>query len=329
MLLILSDEYDATTDKVIDWLNYYNVSYIRMNDSSIIKKPNIQIDNKKTNWSLEVNESFSNDKITLLSENITRFWYRRGELTIRYNLPKSLLLPNDITFELQRHINNNTHDVIHFLYHNLNNIPHIGSFYDNNTVKVINLQVAKKIGLAIPSTIITDNKITLMQFLGHYKNCITKGIRCNNWGVKNQFEASCLTQFITLDEIMHLPDFFAPSLLQEYIDKWVELRIFYIDRVCYTAAIFSQQDEQTKVDFRNYNEEKPNRIIPYKLPNYIESKLILLMSELGMKSGSIDMLINNNEEYLFLEVNPIGQFVWISDSCNYNLEKILANYFNN
>ena len=44
-------------------------------------------------------------------------------------------------------------------------------------------------------------------------------------------------------------------------------------------AIFSQLDEKTKYDFRNYNHGKPNRNIPYKLPEDIKEKVLKYTKE--------------------------------------------------
>ncbi len=54
-------------------------------------------------------------------------------------------------------------------------------------------------------------------------------------------------------DIEKLPDTFSPSLIQGYVEKKYELRIFYLNGECFASAIFSQLDEQTKIDFRNYN----------------------------------------------------------------------------
>ena len=41
-----------------------------------------------------------------------------------------------------------------------------------------------------------------------------------------------------------------------------------------------------------------------------------------------ESLVNNNilqvQEFVFLEVNPVGQFGWVSKNCNYYLEKKIA-----
>ena len=91
-------------------------------------------------------------------------------------------------------------------------------------------------------------------------------------------------------------------------------------------AIFSQNDKQTEVDFRRYNKSKPNRNVPYQLPKSIELLLDILMKKINLDNGSIDIIVDNNGKYYFLEINPVGQFGMVSIPCNYYLEKKIANY---
>jgi D-alanine-D-alanine ligase-like ATP-grasp enzyme len=48
------------------------------------------------------------------------------------------------------------------------------------------------------------------------------------------------------------------------------------------------------------------------------------MSSIGLRSGSIDMILTPSGEYVFLEVNPVGQFKQVSYPCNFKLEKRIA-----
>jgi glutathione synthase/RimK-type ligase-like ATP-grasp enzyme len=91
-------------------------------------------------------------------------------------------------------------------------------------------------------------------------------------------------------------------------------------------AIFSQLDSLTELDYRNYNLEKPNRTVPFSLPENIELKLELLMKGLKLDTGSIDLILNREGDYVFLEVNPTGQFGWLSKSCNYYIEREIAKH---
>lgn len=133
------------------------------------------------------------------------------------------------------------------------------------------------------------------------------------------------TELVTPDVLEQMNENFQPTLFQQYIDKKIEIRSFYLDGAFYSMGIFSQNDDQTKVDFRKYNDRVPNRTVPFKLPDSIEQKLHTLMQTLQFESGSIDLIYSSDEQFYFLEVNPIGQFGMVSYPCNYQLERLIAN----
>lgn len=134
------------------------------------------------------------------------------------------------------------------------------------------------------------------------------------------------TETVSDEFIDTLNDDFFPSLIQQQLDKAYELRIFYLHGNYYSMAIFSQSDQQTCVDFRKYNDKKPNRTVPFCLPSCIEEKIKCFMMTMNLNSGSIDMIVTKKNDYVFLEVNPVGQFGMVSGPCNYRLEKEIATY---
>jgi ATP-GRASP peptide maturase of grasp-with-spasm system len=136
-----------------------------------------------------------------------------------------------------------------------------------------------------------------------------------------------LTKRISNENLSEIPDIFFLSLFQEEIKKQYEIRSFYLDGEFYSMAIFSQKDAQTSEDFRHYNYEKPNRTVPYKLPEEICSKLKIFMNEIGLNCGSFDIIYDLDGNYIFLEVNPVGQFGFVSYPCNYYVERRIAEIF--
>lgn len=50
------------------------------------------------------------------------------------------------------------------------------------------------------------------------------------------------------------------------------------------------------------------------------------MNELELKTGSIDFILSKTDEYVFLEVNPVGQFGMVSELCNYSLYNKFADF---
>jgi glutathione synthase/RimK-type ligase-like ATP-grasp enzyme len=122
-----------------------------------------------------------------------------------------------------------------------------------------------------------------------------------------------------------LPETFFPSMVQKQVDKIYELRVFYLEGKFYAMAIFSQESAATGVDNRkNFEAEFPPRRVPYLLPQKVKGQLKQLMKKLKLNTGSIDILVTPNNEYVFLEVNPVGQFGMVSQPCNYYLEKRIA-----
>jgi glutathione synthase/RimK-type ligase-like ATP-grasp enzyme len=119
-------------------------------------------------------------------------------------------------------------------------------------------------------------------------------------------------------------EFFFPTLFQEMIDKDVEIRTFVIEKKIYSMAIFSQLDRQTQVDFRRYNHNKMNRMVPFKLPTNLEVKIINFMQSINLNTGSIDFIKGKDGNYYFLEINPTGQYGFLSAMCNYNLDEVIA-----
>lgn len=41
-------------------------------------------------------------------------------------------------------------------------------------------------------------------------------------------------------------------------------------------------------------------------------------------TGSIDLIYSVDNQFIFLEINPMGQFDWLSGNCNYHIEKKIA-----
>ncbi len=179
-------------------------------------------------------------------------------------------------------------------------------------------------GLQIPISMLSNSRKKVLDFYKNHGEIITKPLYETVY-FRDRFSAVFLkTGKISEDSLKSLPSTFFPSLFQVYVEKDVELRVFYLEEKFYTMAIFSQLDKQTKIDFRNYNDENPNRNVPYLLPKEIKKKLKKLMKKLNLNTGSIDLIKTPNKKYVFLEVNPTGQFGFVSKPCNYYLEDEIA-----
>lgn len=206
---------------------------------------------------------------------------------------------------------------------------------ENNINKIEVLYNALEVGLVVPKFSIIDNYKDLETFyFKNNKRIIIKDIMLDNinfiWNCKYKININLKPKIIKYTDILKLKNINNDNkgfiFIQEYIEKKIEIRIFYINKKLYSMAIFSQNNPKTQIDFRNYDYDKPNRLNPFKIPIEISNKIIKLMKKLKIICGSIDMIYTPKGEYVFLEVNPIGQFQWLSQNCNYYIEREIANH---
>jgi ATP-GRASP peptide maturase of grasp-with-spasm system len=317
MILIISSQEDVSTSEVIDWLLFYNVEFLRISEKDIWKYISVSLSNRNdTNIMFSIN----NKKYSFLDFSV--IWYRRSFINL--NSIHLTVAVKDLQKSINRHIENEHIELHQFAINHVKSLFVINSIKDTGINKITILQSAKDVGLTIPDSIITSDKSELLNFYKKHKKIITKNISQGVFIFSSKNILNGYTQIISQKMINNLPSIFPLSLCQALVEKWIELRIFFINNEFYASAIFSQNDEKTKIDFRNYNFDKPNRTPPFKLPQDIEIKLHRLMKQNLLNSGSIDMIITPNDEYVFLEVNPIGLFTQVSIPCNYYLEKEIA-----
>jgi len=201
----------------------------------------------------------------------------------------------------------------------------VGSAASSSVNKLHVMDVAKMAGLSVPETYVVTSREDIHALLEKVDSgIITKALSDGVYTFTKERGYYSYTEKLTVENIHTLPDYFFPSLLQMQINKKFELRVFYLKGTFYAMAIFSQRDKTTAVDFRKYNTEKPNRQVPFQLPAAVTDKLQKVMDQLSLDTGSIDLIVDEFNEYIFLEVNPIGQFSMTSVPCNYYLERKIA-----
>ncbi|MFL0063915.1 grasp-with-spasm system ATP-grasp peptide maturase [Tenacibaculum maritimum] len=322
MILIVSQRYnDLVTDLVVDWLSYKKANFLRINGYDLLLDINFSTDL----------ENFTLTKEKISSNDINVIWYRRWYNSNMFPKEYSTISEFKDSDKVIDYVKDEFRGFKEFFFESLRDKKwiHRPPYLRQNVVeKPLELKIATKHGLNIPKTLACNNKEALLLFrknLGKeliIKNLKTVGVFPHTSLFKKP--VATYTQSLSLEEINALPKRFTPILVQEKIEKLFEIRVFYFNSKCYSMCIFSQVEKKTSVDFRNYSTDMKQRMIPYKLPQEIEIKIKLFMSEVGLETGSIDMIYAKDSNYYFLEVNPEGQFGMVSLPCNYYIEKEIA-----
>ncbi len=227
---------------------------------------------------------------------------------------------------LRRYLASEMSATSHALHASLRSAPWLTYPEQRDVNKLVQLRRAAAAGLEIPPTLLTNDRAQLRTFQEQHGRLITKSVFNPDLFFHGNTTFSLLTREVTSDDIEALPERFFPSLVQGMVEKELEVRTFFLNGACYSMAIFSQLDEQTALDYRQYNFDRPNRCVPYRLPEPVEEAVRAFMESLPLVTGSLDLIRTRDGRHVFLEVNPVGQFRMVSEPCNYYLEKKVAEH---
>ena len=175
---------------------------------------------------------------------------------------------------------------------------------DEAAHKVHQLKVAQAVGLEIPTTLITNDPARARAFVSTFgaERTIYKAFS----GTK---EAWRETRVLRGDEVEMLDNVrYAPVIFQEYIPARVDLRITVVGEAIFPVAIYSQ-DTSYHFDYRMDMDSA--RVEAFELPAEVQSLLRQYMRRLGLVYGAIDMRLTPDGRYVFLEVNPSGQWLFV------------------
>ncbi|WP_299108279.1 grasp-with-spasm system ATP-grasp peptide maturase [uncultured Tenacibaculum sp.] len=333
--LIITQDRDGSSDEVCNWFYRYGVHFKRLNLDSykLINRKNDLYSDYFNFDSVDINIP-GNTKVN--DENFTEeyasIWFRRPSASLE-NMVVDLTNSGLSTVLLQA-IRSNQKSELKELYDYIFNSTIQGKVILGNRLKTrVNkleiLFLANKLGICIPRTKIVSKKSQILEFQKEVSNSlITKSIFEPIASMDDELRElhSSYTNELNDSILDKLPNYFSPSLIQEKVDKDFEIRTFVMGENFYSMAIFSQNNEKTAVDFRRYDREKPNRNIPFSLPEELTLKIKKLMKIIGFNTGSIDIIKSKNGKYYFLEINSVGQFGMVSRPCNYNIEYHIYKY---
>jgi len=190
--------------------------------------------------------------------------------------------------------------------------------------KIWQLSIASGIGFCVPDTIITSDPERVKKFYETYP----QGIIVKLLGVSPLVGKVIYTNVVTAEYMNQVESVkLSPSIFQVLVQKSYELRITVVGDQIFPAKIYSQEDPKTAIDWRIKPEinDFNVRMEITNLPKDVETKIFGFMEKMGLRYGSIDMIVTPNGEYVFLEINPSGQWHFVQLKTGAQIAKALAN----
>lgn len=296
-ILIITSSVDYTVDYIIkkysDQYEFFRVN-VDMFDKYIF------------NYSYEYGFNIKNKYWNILEKDIDAIYYRKP------------LLPDLSEYEdiyrnmISRDIISYINGLVDAFSGKVLSKPNILKKTEN---KVYQMKIAKKVGFQIPKSIIGTSVQTINKLIE--VKSIIKPLTTGKI-VSNDKCEIIQTSLINskIDEDISL----TPLYIQQYIEKNYEVRVTIINNSIFAVKIEPFND----IDWR-INQEK-NKYSLIDIPVSIKNKCINMLKIMNLKFGAFDFIVNKNNQYIFLEVNPNGQWLWLEEKLGIGISTKILDY---
>lgn len=188
------------------------------------------------------------------------------------------------------------------------------------------LSVAQSEGLAVPKTLITNNTVRAREFLAGTRAVIKQ---ISEFSVArqdgkyievpeaNRFECPSPARICGKD-IENEDELTSPILLQEFIESDLEFRVTVVDDRTFVAQA---QLPPLNCDIKELGPELRYRAV---VNSIVSDSVLRLSRRLGLRVVSYDIRLGQDSRYYVLDVNPMGNWLWLDDLFDCGISKAIA-----
>ncbi|MFF3331667.1 RimK family alpha-L-glutamate ligase [Streptomyces sp. NPDC002888] len=168
---------------------------------------------------------------------------------------------------------------------------------DRAADKLYQLAVARAEGFRVPRTLVSQSRQEVVEFAHRTGRIIVKPVV----GASGPL---MFTQYVDDPSAIPEPSFHAcPAVYQEYIPGRRHVRLNCFGEEMYAALI-----ETDRLDWR------PDLNVPisrWPVPDDLARRVTAVLRRLGLRMGVVDIKLTPQDEPVWLEVNPQGQFLFL------------------
>jgi predicted ATP-grasp superfamily ATP-dependent carboligase len=316
MLIVLTNSRDATADHLQEHLEAASISHVRIDTDDFIDRAALEYRLSKPSLIL--------DGRRFEADAVSNVWYRRPERLKSENFGSDA--------EGQLAISEWTEALEGFLAH----IPR--ACWCNHPARNVNaahkpqqLTTAVSFGLTVPKTLLTQSPVDALQF---FEDCdgrvVVKPLAGGYLERENGSDGHIYTNLVTASDVEAMHDVaHCPTYLQQYIEKDLDVRITVVDDGIHTVSLRATDDTgEQRCDIRRNNMED----VQYgtvALPMNVLDGIRTMMSHYGLRFAAIDMCVDRSGNWVFLEINPNGQWAWLDTEANQEIAESFVRSFSN
>lgn len=187
------------------------------------------------------------------------------------------------------------------------NHPHRAGYADYRPVQ---LAVAARSGLEVPATLITNEPADARDFIEKVGEAIYKPMTHTRPSEGRVLYASLVRpEDLTMNIAASIAG--TAHLFQERIKHEYAVRLTVVDDQLFGTAIHAHS-EAAALDWRSDYDALSYE--PVTVPEQVRHGIAAFMSTLRLRFGAFDFLVSPDRGWVFLEVNPNGQWAWIEEA---------------
>ena len=313
ILLLTHSEDFYTIDRVAEALKLLGANPIRINTDLYPEKFPLDIYMNSSSHKLE----WEVDGHKFTSDQVKGVWYRR------IFSPK---IDNDIDPAFRNICVREAGAIFKFMFPLLTHAVWMDPFevVENASNKLLQLHVAAKSGFTVPDTLVSNHAESARSFFKNQTGGVVTKLTMPTAYSMGYTSMALRTHRVEEEDLDNMDSLkYCPMMFQNEIDKAIELRIVYVDGHFFTGAIDASTTENGQVDWRRSG---PNEASwqPYDIPEHLQTTITKFMNELKLTFGALDVIKTPSGEYVFLEVNPVGEWGMLEKELDYPISQQIA-----
>lgn len=190
--------------------------------------------------------------------------------------------------------------------------------------KLRQLRVAREVGLHIPRTLVTNNAQEAQDFFQEVEGKMVAKLLTP---LSASMEGSCFflyTSAVKEEDLLEAEALrYSPMVFQEQILKQRELRVVFVAGHLFVGALDASRYSATTMDWRRAAPQACSWE-PDQLPDEVVHCLNSFMARFRLNFGAIDLIQTPDGEYVFLEVNPTGEWGMLERDLGYPIGDAIA-----
>ena len=198
--------------------------------------------------------------------------------------------------------------------------------------KPAQIEAAQKIGFNVPDTLFTSNPDTAKKFLHSHQRVITKTLSAispaNDEGIPLLF---LTTDISDMKDIKLSGLSVAPAIFQTAIESMGDIRVTVIGDEVFAAIIQPKKGSKKPKHIKDwykydntYTDGEATTIRLHNLPKDIQNKCLAHARHFNLQFSAIDLVLDREGQYWFLENNPNGQWAYIEEATGQPMGNAMA-----